>query len=303
MLTVDGGAAGDASNALQFLRSVPLKHYIGSYLDGLEAAGATDTSLHLVLPVEDLNKFELHGVANLRGASFAPKGVPSAALDRLEGALSFDRNGIATRGVDGMFLGGPVHIVIQPGKGRLADTAEFIATGSAEAQALMELSKPVPASWASGATRWRLDGRVPNAPATSTNGFSVSLRSDLRGLAINLPTPLAKQADDTLPLVFEIKLADEHTLVFTAVYGDGVDAKLDFLRNGNGWSFDRGNLHLGEGAALLPATPGFMLTGTLDEFSWYDWKPFVPPTATAPAAEAPKSGGAMLHRPPCRVQT
>ena len=300
VLTVDGDAGGDASNALQFLRSPPLRRYLGGYLDGLEAAGPAGTSLHLVLPVENLDKFELHGVANLRGVSFAPKGVPAAALDELQGTLSFDRKGLATRGVDGRFLGGAVQIVIQPGKGRQAETTEFSATGEARADALMGLFKPVPQSWASGMARWRLDGRVPNAPATSTAGFSVSLHSDLRGMAINLPAPLAKQAGDALPLSFEVKLADEHTLACSAAYGDGVEAKLDFVRSSGTWSFDRGNLHLGEGAASLPATPGFMLTGVLDEFSWDTWKPFVPSAVAAtPAAEAPQSSGAPL---PAAVQ-
>ena len=57
MLRVDGGTKGDASNALAFLRSKPLRQFIGGYLDGLDAAGPTDSSLHLVLPVENLDKF------------------------------------------------------------------------------------------------------------------------------------------------------------------------------------------------------------------------------------------------------
>jgi len=88
VLTVDGDAGGDASNALLFLRSPPLRHYLGGYLDGLEAAGPANTSLHLVLPVEDLSKFELHGVANLHDVSFAPKGVPAAALDHLQRSIA-----------------------------------------------------------------------------------------------------------------------------------------------------------------------------------------------------------------------
>lgn len=298
VLAVDGGARGDASNALQFLRSAPLRHFIGGYLDGLTAAGPTESSLHLVLPVEDLDKFELHGVTYLRGVGFRPKSVPGVTLEHLQGALSYDQDGIATRGVDGDFLGGPVHIVIQRGKGKQSGTAEFSAQGSIQAAAVMAAFKPMPEDWLEGAAQWRLEGRVPNAPAASTSGFNVSLRSDLQGLAVKLPAPLSKQADDTLPLSFSLRLLDENTLACSAAYGDGVQAKLDFMREGDAWSFDRGDLHLGTGAASLPAGPGFMLTGTLEELSWDEWKRFVP----LPAGPATQPASAAAAPLPATVQ-
>ena len=295
VLKVDGGAKGDASNALAFLRSKPLKQFIGGYLDGLAAAGPTDSSLHLVLPVEDLDKFELHGLTNLRGVSFQPKGVSAVTLEKLQGSLSYDKEGIATRGMDGEFLGGPVHIVIQPGRGKQSSTTEFSAQGSAEAAALMAVFKPVPDTWLEGKTQWRLDGRVPDAPATSTAGFSVNLHSDLQGMAVKLPAPFSKQPEDTLPLSFGIRLLDEGTLACTAAYGGALQAKLAFTRQGEGWGFDRGDLHVGAGAAVLPEDPGFVLTGTLDQFSWDDWKPFVPAsTLSAPVTQPAAAGGAPL---------
>lgn len=301
VLAIDGGAKGDASNALDFLRSVALRKFLGSYLDGLEASGPTATSLHLVLPVEDLDKFQLHGVTILQGTSFEPKGVTGMAVDHLQGALSFDRNGLATRGVDGRFLGGPVHIIIQPGKGRQSDITEFTAQGSADGKTIAELFKPVPAGWLDGAADWRMEGRVPNAPAASTTGFSLTLHSDLKGMGVSLPAPLTKQADDSLPLSFGIRLVDENTLASTAAYGDEVQAKFNLLRKGSVWSFDRGDLHLGDGAATLPPNPGFMLTGELDEFSWDDWKRYVPTNAASAPADgsAPSSSGPLL---PASVQ-
>ena len=295
VLKVDGGTKGDAANALAFLRSQPLRQFIGGYLDGLSAAGPTDSTLHLVLPVEDLDKFELHGVTELRGVSFQSKSVTGMVLERLQGALSYDKGGIATRGVDGQFLGGPVHIVIQPGRGKQSGTAEFSAQGSASAAALMAVFRPVPETWLQGKTPWRLEGRVPNAPAASTAGFSVNFRSELRGMAVKLPAPFSKAADESLPLNFSIRLPDEDTLACSAAYGGTLQARLNFTRQDDAWALDRGDLHLGAGAPALPANPGFVLTGTLDEFSWDDWKRFVPASAlTAPAAQPATAGAAPL---------
>ena len=294
VLTIDGFAKGNTENALRFLQSAPLKDLIGGYLDGLQAAGDADTNLHLLLPVEDLDKFELHGVTTLRGASLAPIKLPGLVLDQLQGALSFDRDGLSTRGVDGRLLGGPVHVIIHPSKGKKKAT-EFSAQGSALAEPLMELFKPMPGGWLEGAAAWRLDGRIPDAPATNTAGFNLSLRTDMQGMAVNLPAPFTKQQDETLPLSFGLKLLGQDTLSSTAAYGDAVEARLDFTRTAKAWNFDRGDLHLGEGSATLPQNPGFTLTGALDEFSWDDWKPFMPSaTAAVPAAEPPQSGGAML---------
>ena len=295
VLAVDGSAKGDASNALAFLRSKPLKHLIGSYLDPLTAAGPTESSLRLILPVENLDKFELHGVTTLRGVSFQPKGVSGVVLDHLQGALSYDKDGISTRGIDGELLGGPVHVVIQPGKGKQSGTAEFSAQGSAQAAAVMTVFKPMPESWLEGRAQWRLEGRVPNSPATSTAGFSVNLHTDLQGMAVKLPAPFNKAAADALPLSFSLRLLDQDTLACTTAYGGVLQAKLDFARKGDTWNFDRGDLHVGAGAPALPANSGFVLTGTLDEFSWDAWKPFMPTSAlSAPATQPAALGGAPL---------
>ena len=289
VLTIDGSVKGDTDDALKFLRSPPMKDVAGHWLDSLKGAGEADTRLHAVLPVEDLGKFELQGATTLKGASLMSSFAPAMVADQLQGVLEFNRDGLSTRGVEGRILGGPVHVVIQSGKGRKKDLTEFTAQGSAQAGAVMDQFRPMPDGWLEGAAAWRLEGRIPGKISTNTAAFSLALHSDLIGLGVDLPQPFTKPLEDSLPLDFHLKLLNKDSLSATASYGDAIGARVDFVSAGDAWKFDRGNLNLGEGDVYLPDDPGFTVTGNVERFSWDEWKRFLPPASasTAPPGTLP----------------
>ncbi|HSC46585.1 MAG TPA: YhdP family protein, partial [Gammaproteobacteria bacterium] len=282
VLEVDGDARGSAAAGLEFLKSGPLKERFGDYLDGLTAAGEGDVNLQLTLPVEDLEKFALKGGYRLRDASVEPKADPALRVDQLNGTLDFSGVGFGTDDMNGRLLGAPVSIRIRPGPGPHPQATSFSAEGAAEAGPLTR-ALGLHEGLIAGRTAWQVDGRVPNNPGASTAGFSVSLRSDLKGVGLSLPAPLGKEADAAVPLSLSLRLASSRTLSFTGTYAGAAQAKLAFARAAAGWKFDRGGVRVGPGVAALPPAPGLAVDGELAEFSWDTWAPYLAGGSGEPA--------------------
>ncbi|HEX5339597.1 MAG TPA: YhdP family protein [Gammaproteobacteria bacterium] len=274
VLRVDGGARGSAQAALDFLRSGPLKRRFGNYLDGVQASGRSDVTLHLVLPVDKPDDFRLDGNAHLRDVGVSVKAAPAWTLSQLWGDVHFTGIGISADAVRGVMFGAPVTIAAHPGSGADADTTLFEAHGSAEAAALMTAFALPVKDALSGRTDWVAHGRIPNDPAAGTAGLSLQLDSDLQGLGINLPAPLAKPAAASAPLTATLAILDGGTLRLGIGYAARAAAQLQFISRDSGWQFDRGTINVGEGAAALPETSGLSVTGRLDEFDTDAWQAY-----------------------------
>ena len=295
VLEVQGTAKGSAANGLDFLRAGPLRSRFGHALDDLQAKGDTDVSLQLTLPVTELDKFQLKGRATLHAVSIGPKSLPAFTASQLAGDVDFTGEGFSSQGLTGSFLGGPLALVIHPQPGA-PDITQFSAHGSVHADNLASAVHAGSSSTIGGSTNWRLDGKVPNNPAAGTAGLSLNLRSDMQGLAVNLPAPFGKPAEQVLPLRFSFKLMDQGRLDVDGGYGDVAQLRMDLSSGDAGLQVDHGELHLGAGTATLPDSAGLLVDGELTQFVWDDWKPILEPSTTQAASAAAESDG-LTHLP------
>ena len=141
-------------------------------------------------------------------------------------------------------------------------------------------------------TRLVLDGRVDvdqlarwlgsagrPIPARGSLGYRLGLTlaehselvvtSDLRGVAIDLPAPFGKSADDSRDAFFSLALNEGERRV-EATYKGIADAVL--LLDPAAIAKGRGKIMLGGGTANLPASPGYDLRGKLAEFDLSAWQ-------------------------------
>ncbi len=273
VLDIRGRARGSARTTLDFLRSGPLKKRFGHYLDGLRVSGRNDISLHLLLPVTDPARFKLNGRDQLGDVSVDLAGRPEWRLSRLRGSVAFSDAGIRTDNLRGMLLGGAVTISLHPqkhGKG----TTVVSARGGATAAAL-SVALPAPFNKVlAGNTVWQLSGSLPNDPAGTNGGLSLELRSNLRGLGVDLPAPFGKSADAIAPLDASLRLTGDAGLLLQVRYAHTMNGEYRFLDENGGWQFDRGALVFGTAEPSLPATQGLVVSGALAEFSLDAWKPY-----------------------------
>ncbi|HEX4299960.1 MAG TPA: YhdP family protein [Gammaproteobacteria bacterium] len=279
ILQVDGDARGSAGNGLDFLRQGPLRKLLGGYLDGFTARGSAIADIHFTLPVTHPQDFVLKGRATLQEVSLWPTSLPELVAERLHGSIDFGNYGLSTDGVEGTLLGGPVAVVIHTPNDAHGGLSAVSVRGTAQATGIATVLGHGTEHWLEGQSDWRLDGRIPMQPGTSTAGLDLTLQSDLQGLGMKLPAPFGKQAAESQALRVALKLETVDDLSLTGNYGTALGLRLDLAPHKGGLGFDRGELRLGGAAAARPARSGFTVDGHLAEFDWDQWKQALLPMA------------------------
>ncbi len=272
VLKIDGLAKGPAEQGLAFLREGPLKDRYARFLTGLKAGGDASVAVKLTLPVTDPNGFKLDGVDTLKDAWVMPEWAPGLKVDRLQGELHFSGDGVSAQRITGAILGAPMSAAIRIGTGKDAGLTLVTADGAAQADAVRGVFGAPAPGVLTGRAKWHLDGRIPSGGDTGNPDFQLNLRSDLTGIAVLLPAPYGKPADQALQLRASMTLPSDYAILVNVRAADRGSTLLQYARQQDGWQFDRGVVRLGQGRPALPEEPGLALEGTLADFDWDEWK-------------------------------
>lgn len=249
-------------DALQVLQQAPTP--ASAVFAGWRGEGTLQGSLALELPLQrggaaahvqvDLQTRD----ARLQLAS------PTLTLERLGGAFRYDtRTGLSAPDIRAQVLGSPVRASAQAlGRKGVAHT-RLKATGTVaypRLAAWLGLTQPLP-----------LSGRLPYRLELDLDGADSRLRveSTLEGLAVALPEPFAKPAEQSRPSSLRMTLQGSERR-YWAEYGElaslALAAPAAQLEDG------RGELLLGGGTARLPTRPGLRLRGRLQRLDWAAWQ-------------------------------
>jgi uncharacterized protein (TIGR02099 family) len=209
-LAVHGNGSG--ASVLDLLRKSPIGAAHASALQGLTLGGRADFGFDLVLPLKHDAATTLAGQATLHGADAADPawGLQLAALD---GPLTFDAHGFRASQLDAVFRGTPAKLDLAVGaaaaaadpgsqvsaqlRGRFS-VAQLIQ-GHDELKPLLDIGR--------GSADFTLGYELAVAPQPSVATTQVlSIDSDLRGMQLDLPAPLRKEAAAALPLHMQLDL-------------------------------------------------------------------------------------------------
>lgn len=209
ILQARGRGQDSGAQLLRFLAQTPVQAAIGRHLEGRTLQGRPQVALQLQLPLKrELGQAVVDGRIRLDGQSYHDQ-VQRLVLDDLHGELVFDRHGLATEGLALRLGGEPAQLDLRiagaTGNPDLALEARL--EGRLSTAALLagqDWAAPL-ALRSPGRADFRIDLQVP-AGAGSQNGApgQLQVRSDLRGITLQLPPPLHKPADEALPLRFRL---------------------------------------------------------------------------------------------------
>ena len=200
LLKIDTHARGPVGELLAV--GAPLTGDAAPALAQIRATGNADYRLKIELPLEAMDKARVQSTVTLNDndVQLAPDAPP---FTQARGVLNFTESGFALSGVQLRLFGGETRV---EGRGRFAGNQDIAlkAQGSVTADGLRATRE---IDWlarigkkASGSTSYA-------AAFTLQDGVpEFSLTSSLQGLAIDLPTPLAKSADEVMPLRLEKKV-------------------------------------------------------------------------------------------------
>lgn len=277
---IRGRAEGSSAAGLRVLAETPLRKRFGALAKAFKAEGDLDLDLDLAVPL----RYKGHkGPLKLTGALSWPGPATLAILDwdieltELAGKLRLTERTLQAQSIKAKLWDVPIRLDVateESGENAVA-TTHIRAKGRFPTAVL---ARQFPSRfWQSVQGR----GRLALDLAFTRGGFGkalppldFTLESDLTGLALELPAPLGKSADETRQFHLSGRLPPDKVQGIQGTYGDlRIRLGLDRERNGK-HRLVRGTFNLGGPPRSLPKRAGFYLDGsvaTLDLRPWLDW--------------------------------
>jgi uncharacterized protein (TIGR02099 family) len=279
MLEVDGRGTPAAPDGLRFVRESGLDPQVIRRLDGLEVEGRIGLGLALRIPLagDDPRETEVDGTLTLSGNAVRAQG---AGLSQATGTIGFTRDRLETRGLRGRLGAVPVAVAIEDTTvdGRPATRLRLSGTVTpAQVTRSLEQAGVQSSAWAAiaprlaGSAAWEATVLAPVAAPGAGPG-TLRLASDLGGLAIDLPPPLAKPGPQRRGLEVETTLAAQTPRPVRVRYGDEVAATLLVDTTAREPGLAGAGVRLGPRVGLPDARPGTVeLAGTVETLPLPAW--------------------------------
>jgi uncharacterized protein (TIGR02099 family) len=200
-MTVGLLTQGSASDVLGFVTASPVNEMLGRSLSDTTGTGQVGLELKLQMPLDKPEVLSLNGKVQLNGNDLliAPD---TPLLERSQGAITFTESGFKLVGTQARVYGGDMLIEggMLPETRTSPSRIEFRAQGTASAQGIRDgdlgfVSRVFAQASGSATYRARLAFRG-GAP-------ELQITSDLQGMALALPAPLGKRAEDSLALRYD----------------------------------------------------------------------------------------------------
>lgn len=199
MLEIDGSGAGPLQEFLRYVSVTPVLGWIGHFTEDTRGSGNAKLGLRLRMPLSHLHDTKVQGSLQLQNndVSLFPE-LPT--LQAAQGRIDFHDHGFGLEGIKANFLGEPVTVA---GGTQRDGSTRVLLDGVLSAEG-MRRTAPAPAL---GRLAERLSGstRYTGTIVVREGRRTIAVNSTLAGLGIELPHPLNKVPDASLPLDFVLE--------------------------------------------------------------------------------------------------
>lgn len=199
---------GPLAESLAVVNTSAVSGMLNDALAHATGGGNADVDLRLALPVSEIARSQVQGTVTLPGNDIQLS-PDSPLLARARGAVHFSDKGFQLAGVQARALGGEVRLEggSRPGAPGEGLQVQLRGQGVATADGLRQARE---LGFASRLAR-DFSGSAPYNLVLNFRRSQpeVLVTSNLQGMAVNLPAPLAKAADAVLPLRYETALTRE----------------------------------------------------------------------------------------------
>jgi len=266
MLRLNGELGADTAEVLRFLQLSPLRKRFGQFVEGVKARGYSRVMLDLQVPLAKGQEVAVNGSVRLQDSELLLAGE-AVDLRRLNGELGFSAAGLAADDIQGQVMGLDAHFSVVTDNLDDGTVTTILASGNATIDEVRTIVDPPLFEKFSGRSEWQARLRVPGQDG---DGSFLQISSDLLGIASNLPVPVAKPIDQSMPTVVEMHLPVELDRPVTVTVGSDIDVILDLDEK---LQMQRGEIRFSDGRAQLPDSIGMRVAGIVPAFSFSEWLP------------------------------
>jgi uncharacterized protein (TIGR02099 family) len=293
LVNVQGESKANANVVLNDLRLSPVNQMLSGALAKASSTGTVSSRLKLSLPLSSLDKSSVQGTVVLSGNDVRIQS-DFPTIEKAQGSIQFSEAGFNLLGVSAQFLGGPIKL--EGGSRKLPPRSSeanpvFRIQGQASASGLRQAKEfgalSLLAQHASGASAY-----------TASLGFKggqseLQIQSQLQGVALNLPAPFGKRADESTAFKYEHVVQGLDNVAPYKAQRDQIQLSLgsslsaSYLRDLTGTEARviQGRVQVGAAnAATAPNTrePGVTAEVTLPLFSIDEWLQVISPPKSSP---------------------
>lgn len=262
MLNITSEVEGSVTEGLRFVNNSPVKLVTQGFTDDLKAAGQGKLALELKIPMEDLEASKYKGIYAISNTSILANpeiGLPE--LNKINGTINFTESSFSSQNMSTEILGGPAQFSIRSG----ADKALHIsANGIITDTGIQSIAYNLLTDHVQGSTQWsgEINVRKPM--------IDVTLRSNLVGMAINLPPPFNKTSDQDIVFNLEKKQLSAYSDTIQIHYGNTVNANITRTDQAGRLMVERGDIGINL-AVELPSEKGLSLHGKFNTLNADEW--------------------------------
>jgi uncharacterized protein (TIGR02099 family) len=262
VLNVEGIGEGPVAEGIKFINASPVKDVTLGFTDDLKTAGNGRLNLSLSLPLNNIVDAKYKGEYTIKdGTMYANEKMGLPEISHINGKLAFDDSGINAQAVKAEVLGGPVQFSLDTESDK---TISINAKGTVTDVGMQRVVSNVLTESLKGSTNWSA------AIAIKKPVLNLNIYSNLKGLAVNLPTPIGKSSiqEANFNITKKQTIATQDT--FNISYNNIISAIiLRNEKNGN-LAFDRGDIAINT-PVEIPTEPGLALRGKFDYINADEW--------------------------------
>jgi uncharacterized protein (TIGR02099 family) len=262
MLIVTSEVDSPATDGIKFVNQSPVKLVTQGFTDDLKVAGNGRLSLLLKIPMQRLEASQYIGSYKINnGTIFANPDINLPELAKINGTLDFTESSLTAQNISTEVLGNTALFSLKTG----ADKVLHInANGRISDVNIKKLASNPLIDSMQGSADWTGEISIKKPLVDMT------VRSNLLGMAINLPAPFNKAANQEMALNLDKKQTEPSTDSINITYGDAVSAKIIRTLQTGKLVFERGDIGV-HTAAIVPAQAGLSVHGKLDYLDADDW--------------------------------
>ncbi|NNB55208.1 YhdP family protein [Pseudomonas fragi] len=263
-LFLDGNFDGGLGDGLKILQEAPIG--TAETFAGWQGEGSLKGRVDLDIPLEKSVEPKILVDFSTDKARLKIS-EPELELTQLKGDFRFDSaKGLSGKGISARAFDRPITAqIFADGKpGRIS--TRVVASGQVGVKKLtdwLKFNQPIPVS-----------GDLPYQLQLTLDGADSQLRvsSSLKGAVVDLPAPFGLAANESRSSVFRMTLQGAERRYWFD-YGDL--ANLTFAAPNGKFEDGRGELFLGDGNPVLPASKGLRIRGVLSELDVAPWQALV----------------------------
>jgi uncharacterized protein (TIGR02099 family) len=272
-LLLDGTVQGELPVMLAELGSSPLGDVYGGFVDRVKSSGNAGLVLNLLVPLHDDDReIEVKGSIVLKDNTL--KVLPDGpALENIRGQLTFTQEGISGQALKARLLGTPVNVDVSTDA--TAGVTNITMKGPLDVAGFAAGAKQGPLSaLIKGHTDWNVRLAIgPLKHRDELPGVALTLASNLKGIAVDLPEPLGKTKQESRPLSITVGRLGKPDMKLSFSYASLVKGICALSDQGKGYACSRGTIRFGPGEASLTDARELLITGHMPTFSLTRWQP------------------------------